>query len=61
MVETTRKNFDKLLKKYFEYVTLYKQFNNGSAVGVTPFCRFYWRFTYYVKYEDPQRIGIGNL
>lgn len=54
--DTNRENFDKLLKKYKEYLQLYKSFNNGSAQGATPFEAFYWRFTYSIRYEDPQRV-----
>lgn len=54
--ETNRENFDKIVKKYKDYVALYKYFNNGSVKGITPFEVFYWRFTYLMRYEDPQRV-----
>lgn len=53
--ETNRENYDRIVKKYKEYVALYKKFNHGSAKGCTPFTVFYWRFTFLMKYEDPQR------
>ncbi len=56
MYDTNRENFDKLLKKYYEYLQLYKVFNNGSIKGATSFEAFYWRFTYSIRYEDPQRV-----
>lgn len=60
-METTRKNLQKLIKKYTEYLKLYKDLNNGSIKGCTPFNVFYWRFTYYIKYEDPSRIGTDRF
>jgi hypothetical protein len=60
MMEVTREHFDKLLKKYYDYVELYRFFNNGSLRGVTPFDEFYWRMTYNVKYQDISKIGMGN-
>lgn len=56
MYDTNRENFDKLRKKYVEYLQLYATFNNGSIEGATPFQEFYWRFTYFIRYEDPQRV-----
>lgn len=49
---TTRRIFNDIAKKYREYIELYKQLNNGSIVGATPFSVFYWRFVYYSKYWD---------
>ena len=43
--------FDILTKKYHEYVALYRVFNNGSLVGVAGFDEFYWRMTYFTKYD----------
>lgn len=57
MYDTSRENFDKLRRKYDEYLALYATFNNGSIEGATPFPVFYWRFTYYIRYEDPQRVA----
>lgn len=48
---TSRKNFNKVLDAYLNYVALYKLFNNGQIIGVTPFHVFYLRMTYYVRYE----------
>lgn len=42
--------FNQILKKYLEYVELYKQFNDGSVEGLTPFSNFYWAFVYFSKY-----------
>lgn len=50
-----REIFEKLLKKYFEYVKLYKEFC-GSTKGVTPFEDFYWRYTYYSHYSNPENM-----
>ena len=55
--ENQRVNFEILVKKYNEYVNLYKYCNNGSLDGVTPFAEFYWRMTYYSHYQDGRRAG----
>lgn len=55
--ENTRERFNKIVQSYLDYVALYKLCNSGSIQGVTPFDVFYWRFTYYVKYEDTERIS----
>lgn len=55
MFSGQRDNLTKLIKKYEEYVRLYKVFNNGSTKGMTTFDVFYWRFTYHIKYQDAQR------
>ncbi len=60
MFKGNSKNYDMLKQKYKEYVDLYKFFNDGSAEGVTSFDEFYWRFIYYLPYQDPSCIGIGN-
>jgi hypothetical protein len=57
MLETRREQVEIILKKYKEYVELYKMFNNGSAEGVTSFDHFYWRYTYYSRYKDPDHIN----
>ena len=54
--DTTREHFDVLVKKYKEYIALYRIFNNGSTEGITTFDRFYWQFTYVSKYSDPKNI-----
>jgi hypothetical protein len=53
--EVTREHFDRLVKRYHEYVKLYRTLNNGSIEGITSFESFYWRFTYLVKYQDTLR------
>ncbi|MBQ47948.1 MAG: hypothetical protein CMP10_10920 [Zetaproteobacteria bacterium] len=59
--ETNRENFNKLKKDYENYVALYKNFNNGSIKGITPFAEFYWNLTYKTKYEDPARnMALGD-
>jgi hypothetical protein len=55
--ENQRIHFDATLKRYLEYVELYKLLNNGSREGVTPFADFYWRMNYYTRYEDPTDVG----
>jgi hypothetical protein len=55
--EVTREHFDRLIIKYKAYLVLYKQLNNGSLNGCTPFEVFYWRFTYLLKYEDSSKAG----
>ena len=56
MFDGDRKEFENVLNKYNEYCALYAQFNNGSTEGVTPFERFYWQYTYVVKYQDPAAL-----
>jgi len=60
MFDGDAKNYNILKGKYAEYVELYTFFNNGSSKGVTPFSEFYWRFNYYLPYQDPSTIGVGN-
>lgn len=55
--ENQRVHFDKLVIMYNNYVSLYKAVNNGSAVGIAPFDEFYWRMTYYAKYQDRRNFG----
>ena len=52
--------YNRLKKRYYAYVALYKEWNNGSEDGVTPFDEFYWRFTYNMAYEDPSVVGRDN-
>ena len=54
--EVRRDRFNQIVKNYKEYLELYSFLNNGSKKGATPFDEFYWRFTYYVKYDEPERI-----
>jgi hypothetical protein len=55
--EVRRENFEKLLKKYKEYIELYRLVNNGSTEGVTSFDEFYLRLTYYDRYNNALKIG----
>lgn len=55
--DAQREQFNIIVDSYLNYVALYKLVNNGSIDGVTPFEVFYWRFTYFVKYQDPERIS----
>ncbi len=50
--ENKRVIFTKIVKKYQEYVQLYRDVNNGSIEGVTPFEDFYWQYTYYARYVN---------
>jgi len=59
--QTQRSQFNKLARNYLEYLSLYKQINNGSAVGATPFSEFYWRILYYSRYSDVRRVGPNGL
>jgi hypothetical protein len=54
-LQNQRVHFDKLMEKYRQYVELYKQLNNGSTAGVTPFGDFYIRYVYLYKYA-----AVGN-
>lgn len=54
--ENRRDQFDELVKKYNDYVLLYKIFNNGSTEGLASFADFYWRMTYLADYQDPSTI-----
>ena len=54
--EVRRERFNGIVKNYYEYLMLYKMLNHGSLEGCTPFEQFYWRFTYEVKYDEPERI-----
>ena len=58
--ESRREVFEKIAKKYHDYVKLYKMVTGGSTEGITPFDEFYWRFTYYQKYEETIRLGNGG-
>jgi hypothetical protein len=55
--ENRRILFDLILKKYKDYLDLYKSINNGSIVGATPFDQFYWDYTYYSKFSSPRASG----
>ena len=50
--ENRRIVFNVILKKYKDYLELYRAVNNGSIKGVTPFQDFYWHYTYYSRYNN---------
>ena len=50
--ENRRVIFNGILKKYKEYLDLYRAVNNGSIAGVTSFQDFYWHYTYYSRYSS---------
>jgi hypothetical protein len=52
LYENRRENFDLVLKKYKEYIELYRLINNGSIAGATAFDQFYWDYTYYSKHSS---------
>lgn len=52
--------FDGLIKKYNEYIALYREINHGSIAGVTPFHEFYWRAVYWSKYADRRNFGSSG-
>jgi hypothetical protein len=58
--ETTRVVFNRILKKYLEYVALYKAIGDGSTEGITPFEEFYWRYTYHSLYSDMSKFARGG-
>jgi hypothetical protein len=55
--ENQRVHFDLIVKKYKDYIALYRLFNNGSVQGITTFGDFYWRMTYLSKYQDGKQVG----
>ena len=55
--ETQRVVFAKIQRTYFEYLALYKEINNGSLQGATPFDQFYLQMTYFSKYQDRRNFG----
>jgi hypothetical protein len=59
--ENQRVVFDVILRKYKEYVALYKLVNNGSLQGVTGFDDFYWRMTYLAKYQDTRTVSNSTV
>lgn len=58
--ENQRVVFEKLVKKYIEYMALYKEINHGSLAGVTPFQEFYWRTVYWSKYSERRSFGSSG-
>ena len=57
MFDSSRVHLDKIIKKHNEYLRLYRFFNDDSYEGATTFQEFYWRHTYYSKYEDPDKMS----
>ena len=53
--ETSRENFELMLTQYRDYLNLYADLNGGSTEGATSFAEFYWRLTFYTKYDE----GLG--
>lgn len=51
-----RDHFEKLLKKFLEYLELYAALNNGSIEGASTYDEFYLRFTYLNRYADPSQV-----
>ena len=58
--ENQRVVFDTIAKRYKDYIALYRLFNNGSVEGLTTFDDFYWRMTYYCKYQDRRNFGTSG-
>jgi hypothetical protein len=52
MYENQRVQFNRILKKYQEYLRLYQFINHGSTTGAAGFAEFYWRQTYFSRYRD---------
>lgn len=55
--ENKRVIFNLILKRYKEYLELYRAVNNGSIQGVTCFQDFYWHYTYYSRYSNGRVDG----
>ena len=55
-----RDHFEKLLKKFFEYLELYADFNGGSIEGAATYDEFYLRFTYVSRYSDPTQVKTAG-
>lgn len=49
--ETSREEFQKIVRQYKEYLHLYRFFNGGSTKGVTPFDLFYLNQIYYAYHD----------
>jgi hypothetical protein len=52
LYETQRVNFSRIVKKYNEYLSLYKFVNRGSTEGASGFAEFYWRTVYFSRYGE---------
>jgi hypothetical protein len=57
LYENQRVAFEKIARKYLDYLALYKDLNNGSLAGATTFDEFYWRMIYFSKYQDRRFAG----
>lgn len=55
--ENQRVIFDRIARMYKDYLALYREVNNGSLEGVCTFDLFYWRMTYYSKYQGRRNFG----
>lgn len=58
--ENQRVIFDTIVRKYLDYIALYRAVNNGSVEGLTPFNEFYWRMIYFSKYQDRKNFGTSG-
>lgn len=52
---TSRVHFQKVAKKYREYLMLYRLVNNGSVKGAVAFDYFYWSYNYYYRSYSIER------
>lgn len=51
------REFKRLKQVYNNYLKTYRQLNNGSDVGATPFSEFFMLMTYVNRYSDPRTIA----
>jgi hypothetical protein len=58
--ENQRVVFDTIVRRYKEYIDLYRSLNEGSVEGLTPFDEFYWRMVYFSKYQDRKSYGTSG-
>jgi hypothetical protein len=58
--ENQRVVFDTIVRRYKDYIALYRLFNNGSVDGLTSFDEFYWRMVYVSKYQDRKSFGTSG-
>ena len=47
MFKKRRDYFNEILRKYQDYVELYRFFNHGRLEGKASFREFYWMYCYY--------------
>jgi hypothetical protein len=50
-MEKSRVHFEKLVKAYMEYRTLYKCFNGGRSGGEVAFAVFYWNHHFIYRHK----------